>query len=302
MSIHQSQLYARGAVTIGRLVWNAHQRDAQTRASRVGPAHLMVIPRYPVRITQHGAGDGKPFIADPASAVFYNARQPYVAEQLVEDGEETVYFGVDASFVHEVAAQFGAARRADDADRPLPFTHGPCDPRSFALHRRLLAYLDNAGHVEPLAVEETVTWLLGSLLRQSFAARGMMVRRHALAQDDRRRDDAEAARVVLLRSFREPLGLRDVADRVGLSAHHLCRIFRRYVGRSMHQYRIDLRLRASIEPLCEANVSLAALALDLGFNSQSHFTAAFTGRFGIAPARFRRDARAGRAPVVRSRF
>ena len=82
MSIHQSQLYARGAVTVGRFVWKP-DAAGERRASRIGATHLLVIPRHPVRITQRGAGD--PFIADPACAVFYNAQTPYVAEQLVDE-------------------------------------------------------------------------------------------------------------------------------------------------------------------------------------------------------------------------
>jgi AraC-like DNA-binding protein len=292
MIIEQSELYARGTVMVGRFVWKS-PGPGQRRASRIGATPLLVIPRHPVRITQRGVGE--PFIADPACAVFYNAQTPYEAEQLVDEGEESVFFDLDEATVRDVAAEYGASR-ADDPERPLPFTHGPCDARSFALHRRLVAYLGRAGDVDALAVDETVLNLTEHLLRESFAARRAKPPRPESSGEARRRDGAEAARLVLLRTFRQPLGLRDVAARVGLSAHHLCRAFRRHVGRSMHQYRIDLRLRASLGPLCEAKVSLATLALDLGFNSQSHFTAAFTGRFGVAPARFRRDARDGRPP------
>jgi AraC-like DNA-binding protein len=297
MPIEQSMLYQRGTVAVGRLVWEP-DHDGQRRASRVGPTHLLVIPRHPVRITQQEQAGREPFIADPACAVFYNAGEPYVAERIVDEGEESYFFDVEPGIVFGVAKEVDAARRADDPRRPLPFTHGPCDPRSFALHRRLIAHLTNADRVDRLAVEETVVRLSEHLLRASFAARGIGRRREMSSNDVRRRDGAEAARVLLLRRFREPLGLGEIASHVGLSSHHLCRIFRAHVGRSMHQYRLDLRLRAALAPLSEAKVSLAALALDLGFNSQSHFTAAFTSRFGASPARVRQDLRAGRAPSL----
>src|SRR5688572_23968262 len=110
MLIKQSELYSRGAVTVGRLVWQSPE-PGQRRASQIGPTHLIVFPRHPVRITQHGGRDGDPFVADPTCAVFYNAHQPYVAEQLVDDGEESVYFDVDEELVRDVAADCGAARR-----------------------------------------------------------------------------------------------------------------------------------------------------------------------------------------------
>ncbi len=109
MSIQQSQLYARGAVTVGRFVWTSFA-PGQRRASRIGSTHLLVIPRHPVRITQHGAGE--PFVADPACAVFYNAQTPYEAEQLVDEGEESVFFELDDAAVRDVAAEYGVAGRA----------------------------------------------------------------------------------------------------------------------------------------------------------------------------------------------
>src|SRR5688572_9808462 len=124
MSIQQSQLYARGAVTVGRFVWKP-DAAGERRASRIGAAHLLVIPRHPVRITQRGAGE--PFIADPACAVFYNAQTDYEAEQLVDEGEESVFFDLDDAAVRDVAAEHRAARGGTiDPARPLPFTHGPC--------------------------------------------------------------------------------------------------------------------------------------------------------------------------------
>jgi len=270
----------------------------------------MVIPRHPVRIRQHGArgarGDGAGgFIADPRSAVFYNAGQRYDAEQLVGEGEDSIFFALPASIVLDVVRESARSSRSkwlrnepiDDPDRPIPFTHGPCDARSFELQQRLVRYLQCCD-VDGLAVEETTVELSARLLRLAFAAAPEAEPLDPPTPADRRRcDSAEAARLVLLRHFREPLSLGEVAQQVGLSSHHLCRVFRAHVGQSMHQYRLDLRLRASLEPLCDAKVSLAALALDLGFNSQSHFTTAFCRRFGCTPARFRRDGHDPRAFV-----
>jgi len=72
------------------------------------------------------------------------------------------------------------------------------------------------------------------------------------------------------------------------------------VGVSIHQYLTDLRLRASLDALCEDRRPLALLALDLGFSNQAHFTTAFSRRFGCTPDAFRRDLRAGRTPAAPS--
>ena len=51
-----------------------------------------------------------------------------------------------------------------------------------------------------------------------------------------------------------------------------------------------LRLRASLEHLADGADDLTTLALDLGFSSHSHFTAAFRQTYGRTPAEFQRSA------------
>jgi transcriptional regulator GlxA family with amidase domain len=50
-----------------------------------------------------------------------------------------------------------------------------------------------------------------------------------------------------------------------------------------------MRLMRALERLDECRGALADLALEVGFSSQSHFTDAFRGAFGVAPG----SARAG---------
>ena len=53
---------------------------------------------------------------------------------------------------------------------------------------------------------------------------------------------------------------------------------------SLHAYRNQLRLRASLERLHEPGVDLIDIALDLGFSSHSHFTETFRRSFGKTPS------------------
>jgi AraC-like DNA-binding protein len=234
-----------------------------------------------VRITHEG---GTPIVAEPRTAVFYQPHQPYAAEQLVERPERSYFIGMSRRTLVECAGR-----------EPFPFSHGPCDSMAFLAQRRLVMYLlkraaGGAESPEPLAVQEAALNLSAHLLRAAGAGRFGLRRRSAgPAALRRRRECAVAAQEFLLRRYREPLSLPDIAAAVGVSPYHLCRSFRAIVGESLHQYRTDLRLRAALEPLCESNVSLAHLALDLGFSNQSHFTTAFSSRFGIAPAALRRD-------------
>ena len=89
--------------------------------------------------------------------------------------------------------------------------------------------------------------------------------------------------------FCEPLTIDDIAVAVGVSAVHLAQLFRKVTGSSLHRYVMDLRLSHALNRIDESS-DFTALALDLGFSSHSHFTAAFRrryDRYGHAPSSFR---------------
>ena len=77
---------------------------------------------------------------------------------------------------------------------------------------------------------------------------------------------------------------------MGVSPVYLTQEFSRAEGVPLYKYQIQLRLsRALVElPNC---ANIAALALDLGFSSHSHFGAAFRRAFAMTPAEFRAGAR-----------
>jgi AraC-like DNA-binding protein len=267
---------------VGEYVWS--DPPPRRRERCIGPGHLAVIPWRAVRIGQEGAA---PFVADPGTVVFYNAGQPYFAEQLDPRGEHSIYFRIDPDDFAKMVRSVDARAHDRGNDRPLRLTHGRCDVREFERHRRLLAYA-RCPRADPLRVDEEVITLVEDLLAAAHRGAGCAQERTARTLTQRRRRDAaEAARLFILRRFREPLGLRDIADAAGVSAAHLCRIFRLYVGQPVHQYLTEIRLRASFEPLCDSDVPLAALALDLGFSNQAHFTSAFSTRFGCSPGAMR---------------
>jgi AraC family transcriptional regulator len=82
------------------------------------------------------------------------------------------------------------------------------------------------------------------------------------------------------------LRLRDIAAEAGLSVYHLCRTFRKATGQSLHGYRSALRLRHALEAI-RAGERLVDVALNAGFSSHSHFTAAFRAAYGKTPASLR---------------
>jgi AraC-like DNA-binding protein len=61
----------------------------------------------------------------------------------------------------------------------------------------------------------------------------------------------------------------------------------------LYRYHLRLRLARALDLIADRE-DFAALALDLGFSSHSHFSAAFRQAYGCTPSEFR-EALSGRA-------
>jgi AraC family transcriptional regulator len=87
------------------------------------------------------------------------------------------------------------------------------------------------------------------------------------------------------------VSLQAMADAAGLSPFHFSRMFKAATGASPHQYVLRRRIDVGAELLLVRDDSIAAIALELGFTDQSHFTMHFKRIHGVGPAGYRRQHR-----------
>jgi len=96
-------------------------------------------------------------------------------------------------------------------------------------------------------------------------------------------------------------GLSRVA---GLSRAPFARRFRRATGTSPLRWLAEHRLGLAQKRLVETDLTLAAIAVEIGYSSDFAFAKAFKRLFGVAPGVFRRVAPASRhgslAPIFRA--
>jgi AraC family transcriptional regulator len=86
----------------------------------------------------------------------------------------------------------------------------------------------------------------------------------------------------------ENLSLARIARVVDYSPSNFQRVFRAATGQTAHQYVLETRVLKARELLQRRSLSLAEVAAECGFSSQSHMTDVFRSRLGITPASFRR--------------
>lgn len=244
--------------------------------------HCFVFPRTPV-VIQHK--DSGPFAADPTIVTLYNRGQEYRRRPVSPDGDRCDWYAVADELLRE-ALRNADPRAADDATRPLRYAFARTDAWTYLLQRELFVYLSVTAAPDRLYVEETIFHLLDCVLSGAYADRSPVeraIRRPSSAADALAYDACE----FVGRKFCEPLTVDVIARAIGSSPFHLCRSFRRATGTTLHEYRNQLRLRSALDRL-EDSDDLSGLALDLGYSSHSHFTAAFRRAFGVTPSAARR--------------
>jgi AraC-like DNA-binding protein len=91
------------------------------------------------------------------------------------------------------------------------------------------------------------------------------------------------------------IALDDIARESGLSRPHFYKLFRAQTGVTPNLYLNTLVMEKALEGLVGGEASMADIAFDLGFSSQSAFTRFFAGNVGMAPTEYRRAARVLRA-------
>jgi AraC family transcriptional regulator len=133
------------------------------------------------------------------------------------------------------------------------------------------------------------------------AARRLLLRLHRLGGGrgpEWRRDSSAFDRSTLLllvdaidAHLQHPPTLPGMAMLTALSPSHFARKFRLSTGLSLRRFINRRRISASIPLLQARSLPLAAIALDLGFSSQSHFTRLFSDLTGMTPAKYRKQFR-----------
>ena len=77
-----------------------------------------------------------------------------------------------------------------------------------------------------------------------------------------------------------------MAERVGLSAAHFSREFKRSTGNTPWEHVVQLRLEGARQ-LLESGESASEAALRFGFSDQSHLSRLFKLKYGVTPSSFK---------------
>lgn len=123
--------------------------------------------------------------------------------------------------------------------------------------------------------------MLTSLVLDELAQSATLPMRIAMPTDKRLKTLCET----LMADPASALTLKEWAQRVGASERTLARLFEQELEMSFGQWRQQMRL-AHAAPLIARGLPLSQVALELGYASQSAFSAMFKKTFGQSPSEF----------------
>ncbi len=238
-------------------------------SARAAP-HLI----FPYRGAYHWHARGETVVAEPGVVLLGNAGESGRAHHVAPGAHASLTVTIDPALLWEIA-------RADAVCGGLDIRFAQHALRIDSRAQAMAALLRHS------LVEGAAETLEAESLALTLAHRAVGPKTsHLSSATASQRRLVERIKVVLASDLGRRWTLADIAAEVGGSPVYLTQVFREVEGVPLYRHQLRQRLSRALELIggCE---DLTTLALDLGFSSHSHFTAAFSQHFGRSPSAFR---------------
>ena len=153
------------------------------------------------------------------------------------------------------------------------------DPLIYQIGVSLKAELESPGLSERLFVDSLTTALSIHILR-SYSSRQQPLREHAGGLSQRK---LQQALDYINTYLGGDLSLEAIASIIGMSQYYFARLFKQSMGIAPYQYVIQQRVERAKQLLKQRELSIAEIALQCGFASQSHLNKHFRQLTGMTP-------------------
>jgi len=216
-------------------------------------------------------------VAEANQVLFFNAGEAYRVSHPVPGGDASLTLVIGEPQLRELAP---ATLWREGATLKFRLQRLRVDARAQALVA-LLRHSLRHKLTEPLEAEG----LALTLVRRALGPRSS----HAVGASAGRQRLVDRIKLVLASDLARRWTLSEIAAEVRGSPVYLTQVFQQVEGLPLYRYQLRLRLARALDLIAQYE-DLSALALELGFSSHSHFSAAFRAAYGRSPSAFRRSA------------
>lgn len=237
--------------------------------------YVIVMAQGPLH--GHVQLNGTKLLAGPTADAVYSVLRPndHVAGSFAAETRYEVLL-LDAGFVDRlIQTEVGESRAylASSLRVEVP-------PMLQSIWRRLRLCVDQDSPLVSAVARVCVELLLVKLVEGQVAAPSPADARENIQAVKRAVDFIDAR-------LAESLDVKSIAQAAQLSPYYFSRVFRAAYQTSVHRFVLERRLSRARQMLAETEQSIAVIALETGFSSQSHLTTAFRQRYGATPAHYR---------------
>jgi AraC family transcriptional regulator len=232
---------------------------------------------FPYRgVYVHSVGS-RDHVGEPNQVVVINADQPYRVSHPVAGGDATLTIGVDPATLLELTpAEYRCPGERPELNRSGLRIDAHTQLLAAQLRQRLDRRAIGTLEAETLALD---------LIRHTLGNTASHTARRGNGRPEKLADEVK---LLLSTDPWRRWTLEEVANAVSVTPVYLTDAFRRVEGIPLYRYHLRLRLARALHVLADCD-DLTTLAIDLGFNSHSHFSAAFKQTFKQTPSAFKKS-------------
>ena len=99
----------------------------------------------------------------------------------------------------------------------------------------------------------------------------------------------ERAKKIIEESVTDDLSVTEIADRLNMSVHYLCHMFKAETGITPIDYRNSLKLIKAKKLLVSTDKKISEIAFECGYGSASYFSKMFSKSEGVTPSEYRKQ-------------
>ena len=279
-------LYSGEGVSITEHDVGAPGASCPLEATSMG--HRLLITRRGAGLVRRRTVFGTALTAEPLQAIVLEAGVGYLLEPVNAAHWFTVF-----TFDPELAASIVPSGGGGGATSVVVAAHALVDSRllmAFHRLRRALGARDARIDHYQSSVEGDALALLRAVC-DGNSTRAVMASRRAeqgrIFAGRRRHEIVERVKCMLASAPEAAHPLDGLSAPLGISTSLLAHVFPQETGFSPHRYLLHLRSALALAALSAGGRDLSRVALDLGFATHSHFSAAFRRCTGMTPSEAR---------------
>ena len=149
--------------------------------------------------------------------------------------------------------------------------------RYYVMLKKICKYSETAYKPDEIMLHSLILELLYNLIKEAKKA-----------EYKKNNSNATVEKVMnyIKENLTEDLSLEKVSAFAGFSSVYFHNYFKSATGRTLHQYIEEQRIKKAANMLITTDLTLAAVAYECGFSSQSYFSFAFKRKMNLTPREY----------------